>query len=137
MPSPPFSPQPFREDSSYLVVGGFGGIGREICRWLAKNKAKNIIAISRSGLTNPRSVEFAAELSAMPGVHFRGYACNVANESELQEVLRICNSDKIRGVIHGAMELKVRESSQEFFAVLISLGYHAREHELSGLQSCH
>lgn len=114
MSPPPFSPKPFAEDCSYLIVGGFGGIGREICRWMCKLKAKHIIIISRSGLGNHKSNAFAAELRAI-GVNFAGYACNVSVEKELSEVLELCKLEMppIRGVIHCGMQLKVSDAPRK------------------------
>ncbi|OBT45611.1 Type I Iterative Polyketide synthase (PKS) [Pseudogymnoascus sp. WSF 3629] len=37
-------------DASYLLVGGLGGLGRAIARWMMQHGAKNIIFLSRSGL---------------------------------------------------------------------------------------
>jgi NAD(P)-dependent dehydrogenase (short-subunit alcohol dehydrogenase family) len=37
-----------QSDASYVVVGGFGGIGQSICLWLAEHGARNLIVLSRS-----------------------------------------------------------------------------------------
>ena len=35
-------------NASYVVVGGFGGIGQSICLWLAEHGAKNLFVLSKS-----------------------------------------------------------------------------------------
>ncbi|MFZ5894824.1 MAG: bifunctional LLM class flavin-dependent oxidoreductase/SDR family oxidoreductase [Myxococcota bacterium] len=40
--------QPLREDATYLVTGGFGGIGRVTAEWLAANGAKHIALLGRN-----------------------------------------------------------------------------------------
>uniref|UniRef100_T1H8C9 Fatty acid synthase n=1 Tax=Rhodnius prolixus TaxID=13249 RepID=T1H8C9_RHOPR len=39
-------------DKSYLIVGGLGGLGLELTEWLLSRGAKNIVLVSRSGVTN-------------------------------------------------------------------------------------
>ncbi|KAF5518011.1 Highly reducing polyketide synthase gloL [Colletotrichum aenigma] len=38
----------FREDASYLLVGGLGGLGRSVCRWMAARGARHLVLCSRS-----------------------------------------------------------------------------------------
>ncbi|KAK2781485.1 Type I Iterative PKS [Onygenales sp. PD_12] len=51
-------------EASYIVVGGTGGLGRAITTWLAKKGARSIVAISRSGASDPRVVQMIDELAA-------------------------------------------------------------------------
>lgn len=39
-------------DRSYLILGGLGGFGMELCDWLVLRGAKNLVITSRSGVTN-------------------------------------------------------------------------------------
>lgn len=36
---------------SYIIIGGLGGFGLELCQWLVERGAKNIILTSRSGIS--------------------------------------------------------------------------------------
>ncbi|EOD49628.1 putative polyketide synthase protein [Neofusicoccum parvum UCRNP2] len=38
-----------REDASYLLCGGLGGLGRAISNWMVENGARNLVYLSRSG----------------------------------------------------------------------------------------
>lgn len=39
----------FNQNSSYVVAGGFGGLGRSIIRWMVNRGARYLIILSRSG----------------------------------------------------------------------------------------
>ncbi|XP_035227546.1 LOW QUALITY PROTEIN: fatty acid synthase-like [Stegodyphus dumicola] len=40
----------FNPEKSYVIIGGLGGFGLELCQWLTYRGAKNIILTSRSGI---------------------------------------------------------------------------------------
>src|SRR5699024_927649 len=40
-------PISFRPDGSYLITGGFGGLGINVAKWLAKRGARSVILMSR------------------------------------------------------------------------------------------
>lgn len=99
----------FREDASYLIVGGLGGIGRVICRWMVGLKAKHIILLSRSGLQSDSSRHLAQELRK-DGAHLLALQCDVSDRHQLEQALELCdmNMPPITGVVQAAMLLKVR-----------------------------
>ncbi|RYP69020.1 hypothetical protein DL771_006346 [Monosporascus sp. 5C6A] len=102
-PIPKFSP-----DASYLLVGGVGGIGCSIARWMADQGAKNVIILSRSAGRSEQAAALVDELSHV-GCRVKAVSCNVSSESGLADSLRQCQEDglpPIRGVIQGAMVLK-------------------------------
>ncbi|KAL6719561.1 hypothetical protein ACLMJK_003803 [Lecanora helva] len=98
-----------RAEASYLVVGGLGGLGRVICQWMADHGVKNIIVLSRSGLENEISKQFAADLSRS-GTKLLGLKCDVSNLAQLEDALASVPSEMppIRGVIQAAMVLKAK-----------------------------
>ncbi|KAK3361248.1 hypothetical protein B0T24DRAFT_725001 [Lasiosphaeria ovina] len=49
-------------DAAYLVVGGFGGIGRSVCRWLVEHGAKTLVVISRTAGNTQKAEQLRAEL---------------------------------------------------------------------------
>lgn len=116
-PKPP-APTRLREDATYLLPGGMGGLGRSIAKWMARPEqgAKNIIFLSRTGAESETTRELLSELSAM-GVRAKAFKCNVADEAQLVAALAEAKSEgfpKIAGVIQGAMQL--RDSAFEFMA---------------------
>lgn len=99
----------FDDNASYLIVGGLGGLGRVICKWMASLGAKNIIILSRSGVKGSASVTVAKELKEA-GVNLAVHACDIGDYAQVKAALDICakNMPPIRGVIQAAMVLKVR-----------------------------
>lgn len=97
-----------RPDSSYLIVGGLGGIGRSVCHWMAGHGARNIIVISRSAGSQQKAASFLAEMEKN-GCRVKVAACDITNEHQLAEVLQACSREMppIRGVIQAAMVLEV------------------------------
>ena len=102
-------PLQLRADASYLLVGGLGGIGIEIAKWMVnKLGAKSLILISRSGMDATGAADAIAALRA-PGVLVTVRKCDVSDKQMLSAVLANCvqTLPPIRGVVQGAMVLKV------------------------------
>src|SRR5262249_20077188 len=59
LPAPGFEVKP---DATYLITGAFGGYGKVLARWLVDCGARHLVLTSRSGASNPETVEFLAEL---------------------------------------------------------------------------
>ncbi|GAB1319645.1 hypothetical protein MFIFM68171_09855 [Madurella fahalii] len=98
----------FRENASYLIAGGTGGLGREIVRWMADRGAKHIIIASRSGATSDAARELVAELRRRH-VNVVAQQCDVSSESSLASMLEECTRSgmpPIRGCINAAMVLQ-------------------------------
>lgn len=104
------SPTPtFLPDASYLLVGGVGGIGCSITRWMADQGAKNVIILSRSAGRSEQAAALVDELGQV-GCRVKAMSCDISSESDLADSLRQCQEDglpPIRGIIQGAMVLKV------------------------------
>lgn len=75
---------------------------------MAKHGAKHLLILSRNASIDPRALELESEL-ATHGTTVRAYSCDVAEAGTLREVLRHTRDimHPIRGVIHGAMVLRV------------------------------
>ncbi|KAH8811665.1 putative polyketide synthase [Xylogone sp. PMI_703] len=97
----------FRPDASYLIVGGSGGIGRSISRWMVKQGVKHLILLSRTGQTRAVARQFMSELSES-GCNVAVYSCDVSDAGQLKRVIKKCaeSMPPIRGVIQAAMSLK-------------------------------
>ncbi|KAL4813856.1 KR domain-containing protein [Aspergillus spinulosporus] len=68
-------PWTFDKDASYLIVGGSGGLGRAIIRWMADHSATNIIIISRHSATSKEATATVAQLEAR-GINIHAFACD-------------------------------------------------------------
>ncbi|KAI1806786.1 putative polyketide synthase [Daldinia bambusicola] len=105
---PGIPPAHFHPDATYVIVGGTGGLGGSIANWMAESGAKNILLLSRSGASKTSVPDLLAQLSSQ-GVRADAWACDVADESQLQRCLDRCKTDswpRIRGVVQGAMVLR-------------------------------
>ena len=94
-------------DASYLIVGGFGGIGRSISKYLVRHGVRNLILLSRNA-SRDDSDGFLSELRSQ-GCHIATYSCDIADVGRLTDVFRRCKMEMppIRGLIQAAMVLKV------------------------------
>lgn len=104
---PAKSPKAIQDPAaSYVITGGTGGLGRSITRWLAREGAKHIILLSRSGVSQKGVPQLVKE-QQQQGINVAVRKCDVANAKEVQETLTECHATMpaIKGVIHGAMAL--------------------------------
>ncbi|KAF2119203.1 putative polyketide synthase [Lophiotrema nucula] len=96
----------FKEDVTYILIGGTGGLGRGMTRWMASKGARNIVLISRSGkVAGPVKtlVDDLAPLGANVVVH----PCDVAKREDVDVLMgKLTSLPPIRGVIHTAMTLR-------------------------------
>ncbi|PQE18811.1 polyketide synthase protein [Rutstroemia sp. NJR-2017a WRK4] len=97
----------FRADRTYVVVGGLGGLGRSIARWMTTRGAKNLLLLSRSGPKVDAAVELIRELEAK-GVTVRAPVCDIANPTSIKAVLAdyATHLPPIAGCIQAAMVLR-------------------------------
>ena len=89
-----------RPDATYLVTGGFGGLGLLVARWLAEHGARNLALLGRQpdpDLPALRAIE------AM-GTRIIPLAGDVADEAAMRDVFALLAADAppLRGIIHAA-----------------------------------
>ncbi|KAJ5412660.1 uncharacterized protein N7487_007019 [Penicillium crustosum] len=104
---PKSTPPLFRANASYMLVGGLGGIGREVALWMAQNGAKSLIFVNRSGLSKHQSQVTVKNL-VEKGIQVTTRACDISDETEVQQMLHDLSycALPIRGLIQAAMVLK-------------------------------
>ncbi len=100
-----------RSDASYLVIGGFGGIGRSVCRWLVEHGARNLVIVSRRAGNKDRADQLCTELEEFGrGVRVTAIGCDISDGIQLRKSLDAYTgggAPAIKGIIHGGMELRV------------------------------
>jgi len=93
-----------------MVVGGFGGVGRSVCHWLAEHGAKSLVVISR-GASDGKIVQLKSELSDIgKDVQVTAVGCDISDLAALNSALdNLTNSGvpPIKGIVHGGMDLRV------------------------------
>ncbi|KAF2186885.1 putative polyketide synthase [Zopfia rhizophila CBS 207.26] len=97
----------FKEDATYILIGGTGGLGRGMTRWMAAKGAKHIVLLSRSGSVTGHAKTLVDDLAPL-GVNVAVHSCNVAKKEDVDTLLetKLTGLPPIRGVIHGAMILR-------------------------------
>jgi acyl transferase domain-containing protein/acyl carrier protein len=101
-------------DATYLITGGFGGLGLTAARWLAERGARSLILMGRTTLPareqwanldpNSRTADQVNAIQALEamGVSIHLAAVDVGDESQLRTYLESYSGSPIRGVIHAA-----------------------------------
>ena len=106
----PVNPRPltFKEDATYVLAGGLGGLGRSIAQWMADKGVKNLVFISRSGDKKEEARLVVEDLRAS-GVTTLVFACDISDEGQMNDIVKECSRSlpPIKGVIQGAMVLQV------------------------------
>jgi len=97
-----------RSNATYILIGGTGGLGRSMARWMVSKGAKNIVLVSRSGSATGKVKELVDEL-ALSGVNIVVRQCDIVNINSVENLIanELVGMPEIRGVVHGAMVLHV------------------------------
>jgi NAD(P)-dependent dehydrogenase (short-subunit alcohol dehydrogenase family)/acyl carrier protein len=91
-------------DGTYVVTGGFGGLGTAIARWLAERGAGRIILAGRN--PRPLAADFVAAVDAA-GSKVVPVRLDVASEVDVSQFLRDLarQGHTVRGIVHAAADL--------------------------------
>ena len=106
---PPIKAAVFKSDAAYIIIGGFGGLGQHIAKWMAGNGARHLIFLSRSGRNRPEAKKTIADIEAL-GANVTAYQCDISNFEQVQQVMNEVTADErppVRGVVQAAMSLAV------------------------------
>ncbi|KAH8435219.1 MDR/SDR family oxidoreductase [Aspergillus melleus] len=111
----------FDPSASYVLVGGFGGIGRSVARWMASRGARNFIFISRSGASSAAAKRLYVELLDL-GCHLSDLTCDVTNQNAVTQAFNSCQSSMppIKGCMLSTMVLEGAMLSNMTHAQFIS-----------------
>ncbi|KAF4556529.1 KR domain-containing protein [Elsinoe fawcettii] len=101
----PSTPKPgFRSDRSYLLVGGTGGLGQAIARWMVEHGARHLAFMSRLVGKRQSDLDLFAELEAM-GCKTTPLACDVSNSAAVLQAIKQVQPP-VTGALQMAMVLK-------------------------------
>lgn len=106
--TPPRKPaQLLKADATYILIGGTGGLGRSMARWMVTRGARHLVLVSRSGSVAGKVKELVDE-AALVGAEIVVRRSDVANPSSVEELVKhgLQGLPPVRGVIHGAMVLR-------------------------------
>jgi myxalamid-type polyketide synthase MxaE and MxaD len=110
-------PKSLRPDASYLIIGGFGGVGRQLTRWAARAGAGHLVLLGRSNLEPSSSIgdrgRFVEEIRAL-GVGVTVVAGDVASMETMERVFGLFGKEcpELRGVFQAATAQSVADLSE-------------------------
>ena len=95
--------------ATYILCGGFGGIGRVIARFLASHGAKHLIMLSRSGATHALHHSLLKDMDEQ-NVRVTVYNCDISDAAAISTFARTCKEQcwTVKGVVQCAMVLRDR-----------------------------
>jgi acyl transferase domain-containing protein/NADPH:quinone reductase-like Zn-dependent oxidoreductase/NAD(P)-dependent dehydrogenase (short-subunit alcohol dehydrogenase family) len=93
----------FSADASYLVTGGFGGVGLEVARWLAGQGVRYLVLAGRHGAATPDARAVVDALRA-DGVSVMAAEADISREEHVVRLLAEAaqTMPPLRGVFHAA-----------------------------------
>lgn len=93
--------------ATYVVTGGFGGLGLTLARHLASAGARRLVLVGRRGAATDDARSTVAALERA-GVDVAVVAADVTRRAEVERVLTIARDPErpLRGVFHAAMVLE-------------------------------
>ncbi len=93
---------PVRQDASYVITGGLGGLGLSLAEWLAARGAGHVVLAGRGGVTTSEQREAIARVEAR-GTTVKVARVDVADGHAVSAMLSAIPRDKpLRGVLHAA-----------------------------------
>ena len=96
-----------REDATYVLVGGLGGLGRGLAIYLADHGAKHLAFFSRTVDIPPPAQKVLDQLKER-NVEANVYVCDVTDPEALKKAVAQIGNEMppIKGVVQGAMVLR-------------------------------
>ncbi|MCJ1246139.1 hypothetical protein MMC30_003344 [Trapelia coarctata] len=95
----------FSNDGAYIIIGGLGGLGRYICTWMVSHGAKDLVTISRNGLTSPEAQQTYNDINAS-SASLKVLKADACDRAAMTTALaRIRKTRAIKGIINMAMLL--------------------------------
>ena len=96
-----------REHASYLVTGGFGGLGKETARWLLRQGAGHVALCGRRAGVSEADQAFLAELHD-EGFNASAHQCDLADLTGVRDLVEsLSTGDKpLLGIFHTAGVLR-------------------------------
>jgi acyl transferase domain-containing protein/acyl carrier protein len=88
-----------RDDGSYLITGGLGGLGLAVAEQLAAKGAKHLVLAGRRGITSSDTQETIVQLEEA-GAKVEVVRADISVESDVTRLLDM--SKPLRGIIHAA-----------------------------------
>lgn len=106
---------------TYMVTGGFSGLGLEVAKWLASEGARHLVLVSRSGARSDEAVQALHDFEAQ-GVQVLEARVDIADAAQVVSLFNEMDMPPLKGIIHSAMvlddEVLIYLNEERFEAVL-------------------
>src|SRR5262249_49144305 len=95
-----------KPDATYILIGGTGGLGRSMARWMVANGGRHIVLVSRSASATGAVKELIDEVSPT-GANIVVAKCDVPDRASVDRLIKtdLASLPPVRGVVHGTMVL--------------------------------
>ena len=93
------------DTGTYLLVGGLGGLGKSVVRWMIEKGARNFTFLSRSAGTSTKDQFFLKEIESQ-GCRAVAVAGSVADMADVRRAIDLSPS-RIAGVLQMSMVIRV------------------------------
>jgi NADPH:quinone reductase-like Zn-dependent oxidoreductase/aryl carrier-like protein len=95
-----------RPDATYLITGGFGGLGLTLAKWIIEHGGRNVVLMGRSGAASEEAKKALQELQAT-GARVMAARADITDEKQLADALAEIDRSMppLRGLFHAAMVL--------------------------------
>jgi len=101
----PHEPELLSSTSTYLLIGGLGGLGKEVTRWMVEKGARSFCFLSRSADDSGKHGGFFQELESQ-GCRITTVSGSVAEMSDTKRAIAAAPTP-IVGVVQMSMVLRV------------------------------
>ena len=124
-----------RKDATYLVTGGFSGLGLATAQWLADRGATRLALAGRSGADTPSAAATVAALRAN-GVNVLAITADIARADDAARVFDLlAEGSELRGIVHaagivddGTIDQLTWADFERVFAAKVAGAQHLHEH---------
>jgi myxalamid-type polyketide synthase MxaB len=103
-----------RQDGSYLITGGLGGLGLKVANWLIDQGAQHLVLTGRQGATSPVAQTAVQEMKQR-GAEVLVVKADVSKREDVARLLEKC-PNSLRGIFHAAGILDDGILEQQSFA---------------------
>jgi malonyl CoA-acyl carrier protein transacylase len=96
------TPITFRDDSSYLITGGLGGLGLKIAGWMVEHGARHLVLVGRSGAHS--IVENQLKELEIAGASVTVIKADISDAKQVTQLFTEIKQSlpPLRGIIHAA-----------------------------------
>lgn len=108
IPTSPTAPI-FKDNVSYLLIGGFGGLGRSVATWMVEHGARHLVFLSRSA-KSPDNEPFVRELEGYPGCTVTTFSGDVSKPEDVLAAVKGAPKP-IAGVFQLSLVLRVSNTA--------------------------